>query len=134
MPLLPLLPLLPPTRPLLIWAVLALACAVALVVDGVSLLGGRPRQASTGDLACSSSWEASLRPRCRHGCMTFMVSCSEECATVNRSSGPTQTSRRRSSSVPSWAAPCWRSRCMAVCACVASCTPHLPLMARPHGE
>jgi len=40
-----LLPLLPPTRPLLIWAVLALACAVVLAVDGVSLLSGRPRQA-----------------------------------------------------------------------------------------
>jgi hypothetical protein len=30
---------------LLIWAVLALACAVVLAVDGVSLLSGRPRQA-----------------------------------------------------------------------------------------
>ena len=40
----PLLPLLPPTRPLLIWAVLALACAVVLTVEGVLLFSGRTRQ------------------------------------------------------------------------------------------
>jgi hypothetical protein len=44
MPLLPFMPLLPPTRPLLIWAVLALACAVALTVEGVLLFSGRTRQ------------------------------------------------------------------------------------------
>jgi hypothetical protein len=38
-----LLPALPPTRPLLIWAVLALACAVVLSVEGVLLLSGRTR-------------------------------------------------------------------------------------------
>jgi hypothetical protein len=39
----PLPPLAPSQRPLLIWAVLALACAVVLSVEGVSLLSGRPR-------------------------------------------------------------------------------------------
>jgi hypothetical protein len=39
-----LLPLLPPTRLLLIWAVLALVCAVLLTVESVSLLSGRTRQ------------------------------------------------------------------------------------------
>ena len=39
-----LLPLLPPTRLLLIWAVLALVCAVVLSVESVSLLSGRTRQ------------------------------------------------------------------------------------------
>jgi hypothetical protein len=37
------IPFLPPTRPLLIWAALALVCAVVLSVEGVSLLGGRTR-------------------------------------------------------------------------------------------
>jgi hypothetical protein len=40
----PSIPFLPPTRPLLIWAVLALACAVVLTVEGVLLLSGRTRQ------------------------------------------------------------------------------------------
>jgi hypothetical protein len=40
----PLLPVLPPTRPALIWAVLALACAVVLTVEGVSLLSWRTRR------------------------------------------------------------------------------------------
>ena len=40
----PLLPFLPPTRPLLIWAAVALACAVVLAVEGILLLSGRTRQ------------------------------------------------------------------------------------------
>jgi hypothetical protein len=40
----PLLPLLPPTRPLLILATLAVACAAVLTVEGVLLLSGRERQ------------------------------------------------------------------------------------------
>ena len=38
-------PLAPPTRPLLIWAVLALACTVVLALESVSFLSGRRRQA-----------------------------------------------------------------------------------------
>jgi hypothetical protein len=34
----------PPTRPLLIWAVLAIACAVVLTVEGILLLSGRTRR------------------------------------------------------------------------------------------
>jgi len=34
----------PPTRPLLIWALVAIVCAVVLTVEGVLLLGGRARQ------------------------------------------------------------------------------------------
>jgi len=40
----PLPPLMSPQRPLLIWAVLALVCAVVLSVEGVSHLSGRTRQ------------------------------------------------------------------------------------------
>ncbi|HEU5347127.1 MAG TPA: hypothetical protein VFU63_00815 [Ktedonobacterales bacterium] len=40
----PFLPFLPPTRPLLIWAAVALACAVVLAVEGILLLSGRTRQ------------------------------------------------------------------------------------------
>src|SRR5215471_6603851 len=39
----PLPPLVPSQRPLLIWAVLALACGVVLSVEGVSFLSGRTR-------------------------------------------------------------------------------------------
>jgi hypothetical protein len=38
------MPLLPPTRPLLIWAVVALACAIVLAVEGALLFSGRARQ------------------------------------------------------------------------------------------
>ena len=40
----PAIPFLPPTRPLLIWALVAIACAVVLIVEGVLLLSGRGRQ------------------------------------------------------------------------------------------
>jgi hypothetical protein len=39
----PSIPFLTPTRPLLIWAVAAVACAVILTVEGVLLLSGRTR-------------------------------------------------------------------------------------------
>lgn len=38
------MPFLPPTRPLLIWAAVALACAVVVAVEGIWLLSGRTRQ------------------------------------------------------------------------------------------
>lgn len=44
MPLLSPLSLLTPTRPLLIWAAVALACAVVLAVEGILLFSGRTRQ------------------------------------------------------------------------------------------
>lgn len=44
----PPLPFLPPTRPLLIWAAVALACAVVLAVEGILLLSGRTRQVRGG--------------------------------------------------------------------------------------
>src|SRR5258708_6649007 len=34
----------PPTRPLLIWALIAIACAAILTVEGTMLLSGRQRQ------------------------------------------------------------------------------------------
>lgn len=40
----PLLSFMPPTRPLLIWALVAIACAVILTVEGVLLFSGRTRQ------------------------------------------------------------------------------------------
>ncbi|HEX5441562.1 MAG TPA: hypothetical protein VFW76_11810 [Ktedonobacterales bacterium] len=41
-------PILTPTRPLLIWAAVALACAVVLAVEGILLLSGRTRQVRSG--------------------------------------------------------------------------------------
>jgi hypothetical protein len=40
----PAIPFLPPTRPLVIWAVVAIVCAGVLTVDGVLLFSGRTRQ------------------------------------------------------------------------------------------
>jgi len=67
-------PLLPPTRPLLIWAVLALACVVVLTVEGVVLLSGPTLQARGWRFGVHFLLGSLVALPWRRGCMTFMPS------------------------------------------------------------